>query len=47
MDDWPNKQGGLSEGDVVGLGYHESTAMRGGVENLKRPGARKAMTMIF
>jgi hypothetical protein len=29
MGDWPNKQGGLGEGDVVGLGYLRSTAMRG------------------
>jgi hypothetical protein len=46
MGNWPNGLSGPSEGDEIELGYLESTAMRGGSKNLKRPGAIKMM-MLF
>ncbi|CEF76922.1 unnamed protein product [Fusarium graminearum] len=36
-----HKQGGLDEVDVVGLGYLESTAMRGGVEKSETTRGKK------
>jgi hypothetical protein len=52
IGDWPSEQGGLGEVDVVGLGYLESTVMRGRVEKSETTRGKKGddddgITAIF